>query len=148
MGRQPDPDAPPLRSSSPRAVPTNSSDPAGSVAPGPLVRGLGVSPGVRVGRVRVISDIGHEMLEPGEVLVCHTTDPSWASHLVQAGAVVIDIGGMLSHGAIIARELGLPCVINTRSGTTQLATGDIVRVDGDHGTVEITTDSFRHPGDD
>ena len=76
-------------------------------------------------------------LQPGEVLVCHTTDPSWSPYFFVAAAVVIDIGGTLSHGAIVARELGIPCVVNTQTGTQTIRSGDQVRVDGDAGTVEI-----------
>ena len=71
------------------------------------------------------------------MLVCHTTDPSWSSYFFVASAVVIDIGGMLSHGAIVARELGIPCVISTGNGTSTIRSGDRVLVDGDAGTVEI-----------
>jgi pyruvate,water dikinase len=102
-----------------------------------LLRGTGVSAGTYTGRVRVVTDLAAEAFEPDEVLVCHTTDPSWASLFVIAGAIVIDIGGFLSHGAIIARELGRPCVLDTRVATRILLTGDIVKVDGDRGTVEV-----------
>jgi pyruvate,water dikinase len=87
--------------------------------------------------VAVVSDPAEADVEPGDVLVCATTDPSWASLFLVAAAVVIDIGGPISHGAIVARELGIPCVINTRTGTRQLHTGDLVCVDGDKGTVEV-----------
>jgi pyruvate,water dikinase len=97
--------------------------------------GLGVSPGVFEGRVRVVDDPADPSLEPGEVLVCETTDPSWASLMFVAGALVIDIGGAVSHGAIVARELGVPCVIGTRRACGWLRTGDVVRVDGTAGTV-------------
>jgi len=69
--------------------------------------------------------------------VCETTDPSWASWFLVAAALVIDIGGVMSHGAIAAREMGVPCVINTRNGTRRLHTGDLVEVDGDAGTVTL-----------
>jgi pyruvate,water dikinase len=69
--------------------------------------------------------------------VCPTTDPSWASFFVAAAALVIDIGGPMSHGAIIARELGIPCVINTGDGTRRIRTGDRLQVDGDNGVVHI-----------
>jgi pyruvate,water dikinase len=86
--------------------------------------------------VRVIVDPGDtDDFEPGEVLVCRATDPSWAALFYLASAVVIDIGGDMSHGAIVARELGLPAVVNTGDGTTRLCTGDRVRVDGSAGTV-------------
>jgi pyruvate,water dikinase len=76
-------------------------------------------------------------LEPGEILVCHTTDPSWASLMSLAAGLVIDVGGPLSHGAIVARELGVPCVIGTRNGTRVIRTGDTVQVDGSTGVVHL-----------
>ncbi len=100
------------------------------------VTGVAVSPGVVEGRVRVVLDPS-QPLEPGEILVCETTDPSWTSMFLVAAGLVIDIGGALSHGAIVARELGVPCVINTRVGTRTLRTGDLVRVDGGAGRVDI-----------
>jgi phosphoenolpyruvate synthase/pyruvate phosphate dikinase len=78
-------------------------------------------------------------LEPGDVLVCRTTDPSWVSLFFVAAGCVIDVGGPMSHGAIVARELDIPCVINTRDGTRRLRTGDIIRLDGTAGTVEVLT---------
>ena len=105
---------------------------------GPDVSGLGVSGGRARGRVRVLLCADADSLasfEPGEVLVCPVTDPSWAPLLSMARAVVIDVGGPLSHGAIVARELGIPCVINTKRGTASLRTGDLVEVDGDVGEV-------------
>jgi pyruvate,water dikinase len=102
------------------------------------VSGLGVSAGVIEGPVRLILDhASAEDMEPGEVLVTNTTDPSWGPFFVVAGALVIDVGGAMSHGAIIARELGIPCVINTKNGTRRLKDGMIVRVDGKAGTVEV-----------
>jgi len=100
--------------------------------------GLGVSAGRSEGIVRVVLDpMAAAPLEPGEILVCRTTDPSWGPFFFTAGGLVIDIGGAMSHGAIIAREVGVPCVINTKIGTTQLKTGDRVIVDGNRGTVEL-----------
>lgn len=103
-----------------------------------VVSGLGVSAGVTEGTVRVILDHSSaEDMEPGEILVTSTTDPSWGPFFVAAGALVIDVGGAMSHGAIIARELGIPCVINTKNGTRRLKDGMMVRVDGNKGTVEV-----------
>jgi len=100
--------------------------------------GIGVYAGIVEGPARVATTVAEATaLEPGEVLVCHTTDPSWASVFPLAGALVIDIGSSASHGAIVARELGIPCVINTGIGTQAVATGDTVRVDGAAGTVEV-----------
>lgn len=102
------------------------------------VSGAAVSPGVVEGIARLILDAeGDDELEPGEILVCRTTDPSWASLMMVASALVIDIGGAISHGAIVARELGIPCVIGTRTGTRILRTGDRIRVDGERGLVEV-----------
>ena len=102
------------------------------------IEALGVSGGKAEGIARVLVDPNDpDALEPGDVLVCHTTDPSWSSYFFVASAVVIDIGGMLSHGAIVARELGIPCVISTGNGTSTIRSGDRVLVDGDAGTVEI-----------
>jgi pyruvate,water dikinase len=102
--------------------------------------GIGVSPGRVTAPVRVIHDpLVDTTLEPGEILVCATTNPAWITLFLVAGALVIDVGGPLSHGAIAARELGIPCVINTRHGTARLRTGDLVVVDGDAGTVRPAT---------
>ena len=101
------------------------------------IAGVGVSAGVVEGSVRVVTDPSFEEVEPGEILVAPTTDPSWASIMFLSAGLVVDIGGPLSHAAVVARELGLPCVVNTRSGTQHLRTGDVVRVDGDAGTVQI-----------
>lgn len=105
--------------------------------PGQSVSGMPVSPGVVEGIARVIDHDHSGELDDGEILVCKTTDPSWASFFLVAGAVVIDIGGPLSHGAIVAREIGIPCVINTGNGTEVIKSGDRVRVDGSSGEVTI-----------
>jgi pyruvate,water dikinase len=118
----------------PEAVPIQTGDGERS----DTLQGMAVSPGEVEGRARVVMDpdAGIE-IEPGEVLVCQTTDPSWASYFLVASALVIDIGGAMSHGAIVARELGIPCVINTRTGTSSISTGDLLRVDGGSGKVEV-----------
>ena len=104
------------------------------------IEAIGVSPGRIEGRVRVIVDPGDPgELDEGDILVCRTTDPSWASLFFLVSACIIDVGGPMSHGAILARELGIPCVINTRDGTQRLRSGDIVRVDGEAGTVDVLT---------
>lgn len=70
-------------------------------------------------------------------LVCTSTNPSWASVLSLAAAAVIEMGGRFSHGAIVARELGIPCVINAREASRSLRTGDLMRADGAAGIVEL-----------
>jgi phosphohistidine swiveling domain-containing protein len=101
--------------------------------------GLGVSAGVAEGIVRVVHDQREADLSAGEVLVCRATDPSWASLFPLAEAVVTDVGSSLSHAAIVCRELGIPCVANTRIATDQLRDGDRIRVDGTTGQVEVLT---------
>jgi phosphoenolpyruvate synthase/pyruvate phosphate dikinase len=102
-----------------------------------VITGIGASSGTAEGPVRVVTDPSFADIEPGAVLVSRTTDPSWASVMFVSKALVVDIGGMLSHAAVVARELGIPCVVNTRTGTDRLRDGDRVRVDGATGTVEI-----------
>jgi pyruvate,water dikinase len=102
-----------------------------------IIGGVGVSAGITEAFVRVVTDPAFTEVEPGEILVTATTDPSWASIMFISSALVVDIGGPLSHAAVVARELGIPCVVNTRHGSRLLRTGDFVRVDGNDGTVEV-----------
>jgi pyruvate,water dikinase len=101
------------------------------------LNGLGASHGVVEGVVRLVHDPAGADLEDGEILVCETSDPSWSALFLVAAAVVVDVGGPLSHGAIVARELGIPAVINTRSAMRTLRDGDKVRVDGTAGVVSV-----------
>ncbi|MCV7412396.1 hypothetical protein AWC05_17430 [Mycobacterium florentinum] len=102
-----------------------------------VLDGIGAGSGVVEGPVRVVHDPAVVEVEPGEILVAPTTDPSWASIMFVSAALVVDIGSVLSHAAVVARELGLPCVVNTRTGTRMLRDGDLVRVDGGAGTVQL-----------
>ena len=112
---------------------------------GDVITGVAVSPGSIEGRARVILDPQvDEPLEPGEILVCRTTDPSWAATMMLASALVIDIGGPISHGAIVARELGIPCVIGSRDARSRIATGDLLAVDGATGEVRILERALAH----
>jgi pyruvate,water dikinase len=101
------------------------------------IRGEPVGGGSVTGRVRVVVNPAAEGLEPGEILVCRSTDPGWASLFQLAAGVAVDMGGQMSHGAIVARELGLPCVTCTVDGTRRLRTGDLVRLDGNTGRIVI-----------
>jgi phosphoenolpyruvate synthase/pyruvate phosphate dikinase len=91
-----------------------------------VLHGVPASGGVAEGPARVIADplVDDDALQPGEILVAAATDPSWTTLFVGAAAVVTDLGGALSHGAIVARELGLPCVTNVRTGTSLIRNGD------------------------
>jgi pyruvate,water dikinase len=101
------------------------------------LQGIGVV-GERVtGRARVIDDPDAADLEPGDILVCVTTDPSWTPLFLLADALVIDTGGQMSHGAIVARELGVTCVINTVTGTRDIPDGATITVDGATGRITI-----------
>lgn len=105
--------------------------------PGTVLHGVAASSGVVEGTVRVVRDPATAEIDDGDVLVCETTDPGWTSLFMVAAAVVTDFGGMLSHGPIVARELGVPCVCGTRDGSRRLHTGQRVRVDGGTGAVEV-----------
>ena len=102
----------------------------------PVVRGLGASPGVVSGRVRVMrSPAEGEALRRGEVLVAPMTSPDWVPVLRRAGALVTDGGGMTCHAAIVSRELGVPCIVGTGHATELLHDGQVVTVDGAKGVV-------------
>jgi pyruvate,water dikinase len=118
-----------------RRAPDTPSD--GAAPDNAAIEGEAVGGGAVVGRVRVITDPAFEDLEPGEILVCRSTDPGWVALFQLAGGLAVDMGGQMSHGAIVARELGLPCVTCTVDGTRRLRTGDLVRLDGDAGRIEI-----------
>jgi pyruvate,water dikinase len=76
-------------------------------------------------------------VQAGEILVCPITAPSWAPVFARISAAVSDIGGIMSHAAIVSREYGLPAVVGTGFGTKRIQTGQLVRVDGDTGAVTI-----------
>jgi pyruvate, water dikinase len=105
---------------------------------GTEIHGYAASPGVVEGTARVlrsVNDIGE--IRDGEILVCPVTAPSWAPVFGKIKAAVSDIGGTMSHAAIVAREYGMPAVVGTGHATTRIKTGQRVRVDGDHGIVSI-----------
>ncbi len=98
--------------------------------------GMAASPGSAEGPARVVfdaDDIGD--VEPGEILVAPITAPSWAPVFSKIKATVTDIGGVMSHAAIVCREYGIPAVTGTAYGTREIKTGDIIRVDGNTGSV-------------
>ena len=104
--------------------------------------GIGGSPGVVEGPVRLLRsehDLGS--LQPGEVLVCPITAPSWGPAFSVAAGVITDIGGMMSHAAIVCREYGLPAVVGTGFATVRLRTGDRVRLDGVTGEVTLLSEA-------
>ena len=113
--------------------------PVGASAPSARVlQGVGVSPGIVTGPARVIlqADADARLL-PGEILVAPYTDPGWTPYFLAAAGIVVDVGGLLSHGSVVAREYGLPAVVNVGAGTRLIRTGDLVRVDGTRGCVSV-----------
>jgi len=122
-----------------QARPITSSPAAGAEQPqdgDASLRGTPASPGQAVGRARVLLDADQDELDPGDVLVTRFTDPAWTRHFSHAGALVMEHGGLLCHGAILARECGIPAVVGLRDATLRIAEGATVRVDGDAGRVE------------
>jgi rifampicin phosphotransferase len=99
--------------------------------------GDGVSSGTVEGKVRVVHDPRGVRLEPGEILVCPATDPGWTPLFLSAGGLVMELGGMMTHGSVVAREYGIPAVVGVHEATKRLKTGQLVRVDGSSGRVVV-----------
>ncbi len=125
-----------------------SAAPARNDQPVEAAKGVAGGGGTVQGRARVVLDPNDDVeLEPGDILVCRYTDPSWAPLFGTASALVIDVGSASSHGAVVARELGIPYVIGTGNGTTVICDGDQILVDGATATVQVLADN-RHQLDD
>ncbi len=105
---------------------------------GGRLTGAAASPGVVEGVARVVIDVEQiAAVRDGEVLVCQITSPAWAPIFSNVRAVVTDIGGVMSHAAIVCREYGLPAVVGTGRATSEIQTGQLIRVDGSNGLVTI-----------
>jgi pyruvate,water dikinase len=125
-----------LHPAGPAASPEGAGEPPGAAAGEVLLRGIAASAGTGSGRVRVLrSPKEGGRLQPGEVLVAPMTNPDWVPAIRRSAAVVTDGGGATCHAAIVSRELGVPCVVGTRTATSTLRDGDVVTVDGGRGTV-------------
>ncbi|WP_437507550.1 rifamycin-inactivating phosphotransferase [Sorangium sp. So ce1099] len=107
--------------------------------PAGAIVGLPVSSGVVEGRARVLSDMADAVLEAGDILVTAFTDPSWTPLFVSIKGLVTEVGGLMTHGAVIAREYGLPAVVGVDSATRLIRDGQRIRVNGTDGYVEILT---------
>ncbi len=105
--------------------------------PAEAIVGLPVSSGVIEGRARVILNMEDADLEDGDILVTSFTDPSWTSLFVSIKGLVTEVGGLMTHGAFIAREYGLPAVVNVENATRLINDGQKIRVNGTEGYVEI-----------
>jgi pyruvate,water dikinase len=103
-----------------------------------ILSGLAVSPGIVTGMARVILRADtNESVKAGEILVAPFTDPGWTPYFITAAGIVMDLGGLLSHGSIIAREYGIPAVVNVGSATKIIQTGQMLEVDGNKGIVRL-----------
>lgn len=102
------------------------------------LKGLGCSPGVKIGRARVITDIhATNGLTKDDILITIFTDPGWTPVLARVGGVVTEVGGLLSHAAVIGREYGIPAILNLSGATKTIKDGALIKVDGKSGVVEI-----------
>ena len=105
------------------------------------IQGVGVSVGVATGEAYVLRDAAEAQIAgKNYILVCPSTDPGWTPLFLHAAALVMEYGGMLSHGAIVAREYGIPAVVNIAAATQRLQSGQRLRVDGGRGIVSILED--------
>jgi pyruvate,water dikinase len=113
---------------------------AALVREGDVLTGMSGAPGSYTGRARVILDPADPFaLEPGEVLVAPITDPAWTPLFVPAGAVIVNVGALVSHAVIVSRELGIPCVVSVTDATDRIPDGAVVTVDGASATVTVVS---------
>ena len=106
-------------------------------APDGALIGSPVSAGIFEGTARVVLDPTTETLEPGSILVAPFTDPGWTPLFVNAGGLVTEVGGLMTHGSVVARKYGIPAVVGVIEATKLIKTGDRIRINGDSGYVEI-----------
>lgn len=99
--------------------------------------GIGCCPGVVTGKVSVVTDPSQLQDLNGDILVCRTTDPGWVPLFPTASAILVERGSLLSHAAIVAREMGKPCVVGVKGLLQRLQTGDVIELDGSSGMVRI-----------
>lgn len=106
--------------------------------------GSPVSPGYVEGTIRVVHDPLRSELKPGEILTCLGTDPAWTPLFLTAGGLIMEIGGMMTHGAIVAREYGIPAVVGVNRATTVLKTGQRIQLNGSTGEIVIRDEDLIH----
>jgi len=104
---------------------------------GDVISGSPVSPGVVEGIVHVVLDPRGTQLVPGEILVCPGTDPAWTPLFMAAGGLVTEVGGMMTHGSVVAREYGIPAVVGVHQATIRLKNGQRIKVDGTQGKIIV-----------
>jgi pyruvate,water dikinase len=111
--------------------------PAAQAADGTGLVGSAASPGTVTATARVILNPAEGHLEPGEILVAPSTDPGWTPLFLTAGGLVMEMGGVNSHGAVVAREYGIPAVVGVPDAIARITTGQQITVDGTAGTVTL-----------
>jgi phosphohistidine swiveling domain-containing protein len=104
---------------------------------GTMITGSPVSPGVAEGTVHIIFDPNGAQLVPGEILVCPGTDPAWTPLFMAASGLITEVGGMMTHGSVVAREYGIPAVVGVHQATTRLKNGQRIRIDGTAGKIVV-----------
>jgi rifampicin phosphotransferase len=109
------------------------------------IPGVAVSAGIVEGRARVVLDMADAEIDPGDILVTVHTDPSWSPLFVSASGLVTEVGGIMTHGAVVAREYGLPAVVGVEGATQRIPDGARIRLNGTDGFVELLDD---RPGED
>jgi phosphohistidine swiveling domain-containing protein len=102
-----------------------------------VISGSPVSPGVAEGVVRIIFDPRGAQLAPGEILVCPGTDPAWTPLFMAAAGLITEVGGMMTHGSVVAREYGIPAVVGVHQATSRLKDGQRIRIDGTLGKIMV-----------
>jgi pyruvate,water dikinase len=121
-------------------IPVVAHDRAGM--PSGALAGIPVSAGTVEGIARVILDPQRQLLSPGEILVAPFTDPGWTPLFINASGLVMEVGGLMTHGSVIAREYGIPAVVAVIDATKKLTSGQRIRVNGTLGYVEILDDEL------
>jgi pyruvate,water dikinase len=107
-----------------------------------VITGSPVSPGVAEGIVHVVLDPRGTQLVPGEILVCPGTDPAWTPLFMAAGGLITEVGGVMTHGSVVAREYGIPAVVGVHEATQRLKNGQRIRVDGTTGKIVVMSDLY------
>ncbi|HEU5228978.1 MAG TPA: PEP-utilizing enzyme, partial [Ktedonobacteraceae bacterium] len=131
----------------PRILLSDGSEPTAAAHEGDAantLRGTPASAGSVTAKARVILNPIGAQLEPGEILVAPSTDPGWTPLFLTAGGLVMEMGGSISHGAVVAREYGIPAVVGVAGATEQIQTGQMITVDGSSGNVLLLEEEAGH----
>jgi len=124
----------------PRLITSDGEVPAGTYggsAPAGALPGIAASAGTVEGRARIVRELTQAEVEPGDILVTTFTDPGWTPIFLSVSGVVTEVGGAMTHGAVVAREYGLPAVVGVEHATRLIRDGQRIRVDGTAGYVQL-----------